>query len=111
VTEARVSSEEVAAALHVGPAAIRKYARAGRIPFVTTPGGHRRYDLEAVRAALARDVEAEETVSAGEYDDVADPGPKAIRPVETDFLGIEPAAVEALHPAEWEILLGEDGFG
>jgi hypothetical protein len=32
------SSEQVASALHVGPATIRKYARSGRIPFVTTRG-------------------------------------------------------------------------
>jgi hypothetical protein len=29
------------------------YARDGRIPFDTTPGGHRRFDIEEVRTALA----------------------------------------------------------
>lgn len=29
------------------------YAREGRIPFDATPGGHRRFDIEEVRAALA----------------------------------------------------------
>jgi hypothetical protein len=29
------------------------YARNGRIPFDTTPGGHRRFDIEEVRTALA----------------------------------------------------------
>lgn len=32
---------------------IRQLAGAGRIPFVLTPGGHRRFDLAAVRDALA----------------------------------------------------------
>lgn len=32
---------------------IRQLAGAGRIPFVLTPGGHRRFDLGAVRDALA----------------------------------------------------------
>ena len=33
---------------------VRQYAAEARIPFRRTPGGHRRYDLGAVRAALAR---------------------------------------------------------
>lgn len=45
------TTEEVAAALHVRPATVRKYARSHRLPFDTTPGGHRRFDVdEAVRA-------------------------------------------------------------
>lgn len=32
---------------------VRQLAGAGRIPFVRTPGGHRRFDLAAVREALA----------------------------------------------------------
>lgn len=110
MTEALASSEQVAAALHVGSAAIRKYARAGRIPFVTTPGGHRRYDLEAVRAALGATVEGDETIPAGDYDDVADPGPKGVLDVETEFLGIRPPAVDTLRPAEWGVLIAEDGL-
>ncbi len=31
---------------------MRLYAQAGRIPFSTTPGGHRRFDLDEVHAAL-----------------------------------------------------------
>lgn len=46
------SSSEVAAALGVSPASVQRYAREGRIPFTTTPGGHRRFDIEQVRVAL-----------------------------------------------------------
>ena len=55
------TTEALARALHVGPAAVRKYARQGRVPFDTTPGGHRRFDVDEAVAALAggRD-EAEE---------------------------------------------------
>lgn len=44
---------EVAAALGLRPATVQMYARNGRIPFDATPGGHRRFDVEEVRAALA----------------------------------------------------------
>lgn len=47
------TTETVARALHVGPAAVRKYARQGRVPFDTTPGGHRRFDVDEAVAALA----------------------------------------------------------
>lgn len=43
---------EVASALGLRPATVQMYARNGRIPFDTTPGGHRRFDVDEVRAAL-----------------------------------------------------------
>lgn len=47
------TTEQVAEALHVGPATVRKYAREHRLPYDTTPGGHRRFDVEeAVEAIL-----------------------------------------------------------
>lgn len=47
------TTEQVAAILHVRPATVRKYARRRLIPFDSTPGGHRRFDIEEVVAALA----------------------------------------------------------
>ena len=47
------STSEVSAALGLRPATVQQYARNGRIPFDTTPGGHRRFDTDEVRAALA----------------------------------------------------------
>ena len=43
---------ELARALHVGPATVRTYARQRRVPFDTTPGGHRRFDIAEAVAAL-----------------------------------------------------------
>lgn len=48
-----LSTRDVADLLRVSPETIRLYARQGRIPFETTPGGHRRYRREAVVAAMA----------------------------------------------------------
>jgi len=48
----KVSSKVVADDLGVSDRSIRAYAQAGRIPFTTTPGGHRRFDLVDVRKAL-----------------------------------------------------------
>jgi hypothetical protein len=46
-------SGALAAALGLRPATVQQYARNGRIPFDTTPGGHRLFDIEEVRSALA----------------------------------------------------------
>lgn len=48
----RATSAEIGAALGLKAATIQAYAREGRIPFGVTPGGHRRFDLDEVRAAL-----------------------------------------------------------
>jgi excisionase family DNA binding protein len=44
---------KVARALGVSADSIGRYAREGRIPFDTTPGGHRRFNVDEVRQALA----------------------------------------------------------
>lgn len=46
------TTAHVADALGLRPATVQMYARNGRIPFDTTPGGHRRFDIDEVRAAL-----------------------------------------------------------
>ena len=48
------TTRDIARALDVDEQTVRRYAREGIIPFAETLGGHRRYDLDAVRAALAR---------------------------------------------------------
>lgn len=53
------TTEQVAAALHVKPATVRKYARANKLPFDTTPGGHRRFDVEEAVRAIAGDDDGE----------------------------------------------------
>ena len=45
-------TREVARLFQVSERAVTDWARRGRIPSVRTPGGHRRYPAEAVRALL-----------------------------------------------------------
>lgn len=45
-------TKEVAAALGVTASTVQLYSRDHRIPFDVTPGGHRRYNVDEVRASL-----------------------------------------------------------
>jgi hypothetical protein len=45
--------KEVATALGISVDTVARYAREGIIPFEVTPKGHRRYDIQEVRDALA----------------------------------------------------------
>jgi excisionase family DNA binding protein len=47
-----LTTSDIADLLHVSPETVRLYARQRRIPFETTPGGHRRYLRDAVLDAL-----------------------------------------------------------
>ncbi len=38
-----IASSEVARILHVSPKTVSRWARDGRLPFIRTLGGHRRY--------------------------------------------------------------------
>lgn len=55
MAERSATTSEVAAQLGLASATVQKYAREGRIPFGTTPGGHRRFNVEEVCAALSSD--------------------------------------------------------
>ena len=48
------TTRDIARALEIDEQTVRRYARDGLIPFAETLGGHRRYDLDEVRAALGR---------------------------------------------------------
>jgi excisionase family DNA binding protein len=48
------TTKDIARALKIDEQTVRRYARDGIIPFSETFGGHRRYDLDEVRTALAR---------------------------------------------------------
>lgn len=50
-----LTTDELAAHLRVHPETVRRWARAGRIPSLKAgeKSGDRRYDLDAVKAALA----------------------------------------------------------
>lgn len=47
-------TREVALLFQVSERAVTDWARKGRIPSVRTPGGHRRYPADEVRALLAQ---------------------------------------------------------
>lgn len=55
MTQRAATTSEVAVQLGLASATVQKYARERRIPFGTTPGGHRRFNVEEVRAALSSD--------------------------------------------------------
>ncbi len=51
-----LSRKEVAVLLHVSAASVTRWARAHRLPYVQTLGGHRRYPADAV-IHLAEDLD------------------------------------------------------
>ena len=44
---------EVADLLHVSPKTVSRWAKEGRLPFLKTLGGHRRYPEDEIRALAA----------------------------------------------------------
>ena len=76
------TTEELARALHVGPATVRKYARQRRVPFDTTPGGHRRFDIDEAVAAL--------TGASGNEQDVRAAGTSDSGSLDTPYVRVEP---------------------
>lgn len=52
-------TREVALLFQVSERAVTDWARKGRIPSVRTPGGHRRYPAEQVRALLLQSGQAD----------------------------------------------------
>jgi excisionase family DNA binding protein len=59
--ESFLHTSQVADILHVSPKTIARWAKDGRLPFLHTLGGHRRYPEQAIRqlaASLAQEVRA-----------------------------------------------------
>jgi excisionase family DNA binding protein len=68
-----LKTRDIARLLHVSEETVRHYARDGRIPFATTPGGHRRFDAGAVKAALAQpEKRVDDPISIGPEFEVPD---------------------------------------
>ena len=60
-TEPFLHTSHVADILHVSPKTIARWAKAGRLPYQRTLGGHRRHPEQAIRqlaASLAKGVRA-----------------------------------------------------
>ena len=49
-----LTPSEAAKLLHVAPTTIRHWAQIGRLPFITTPGGHRRFDKNDILSVLSK---------------------------------------------------------
>jgi len=58
MTDYTATTADVAEVLNVKPATVRRYATQGVIPCVTTPGGHRRFNLVKVIQAVKPGPEA-----------------------------------------------------
>lgn len=48
-----LTPSEAAELLHVAPTTIRHWAQNGQLPFITTPGGHRRFTRENILALMS----------------------------------------------------------
>lgn len=48
-----LTPSEAAQLLHVAPTTIRHWSKIGKLPFIKTPGGHRRYNKEDLLALLS----------------------------------------------------------
>ena len=60
-TTPHLRTAEVADLLHVSPKTVSRWAKEGKLPFLRTLGGHRRYPEHAIRelaAGLAREATA-----------------------------------------------------
>jgi excisionase family DNA binding protein len=55
---------EVADLLHVSPKTVSRWAKEGKLPFLKTLGGHRRYPAVEIRK-LINELQAEPTASPG----------------------------------------------
>lgn len=49
-----ISLAAAARALHVAPATLSRWALRGRVPYATTPGGHKKFPRDVVEAMAAR---------------------------------------------------------
>lgn len=48
-----LTPSEAAKLLHVAPTTIRHWAQIGRLPFISTPGGHRRFDKKDILSLMS----------------------------------------------------------
>jgi len=50
--EQLLTPRQVAEVFGVSPKTVVRWARAGKLPFITTVGGHRRFQLSVVKARI-----------------------------------------------------------
>lgn len=59
--ERLMTPAEVSTAFKVDPKTVTRWAKLGKLGFIRTPGGHRRYRASQVEALLSGDAPAEES--------------------------------------------------
>ncbi len=69
--DALLTPGEVATMFRVDAKTVSRWAKLGKIPFVWTLGGHRRYPEKAVRELLARNMTQRKDDTAASQTDVA----------------------------------------
>jgi hypothetical protein len=107
-----LNPDQLAAQIPLSPATIRRYAKEGRIPSISTPGGHRRYVLEDVLAALngIGNMAVEEILSDIEMTDFGVPPSRVVRVIHTRAKVNEtPTSLSTLTDHEWELYSSSDG--
>jgi excisionase family DNA binding protein len=106
-----LSTDELAQLAGVSAATVRRYARSGNLPAVTSPGGHRKFDQREALAALVnlreriRQIPASEDERFSLADPPATPRGQVITVV-ASIRVVEAATVEPswLDGAAWEAL-------
>jgi excisionase family DNA binding protein len=107
-----LSTDELAQLAGVSPATVRRYARSGDLPAISSPGGHRKFDRQTALAALEllreriRQLPANKDATFSTVDPPATPrGPFITVAASLRVLDgpvIEPSWIDA---AEWGALL------
>jgi excisionase family DNA binding protein len=107
-----LSTDELAQLAGVSAATVRRYARSGDLPAVSSPGGHRKFDQRDALAALAGLRERIRQMPAGDDELVSIVDPPAtprgqVITVVASIRVVEQALVEPswLDGAEWENLM------
>jgi predicted nucleotidyltransferase len=103
------TTKDVARELGLSPQRVRQYADEARIPYRRTPGGHRRYEMGAVRAALAR---LERTRAGASLPRLLESAKAAIRELEPGarvFLFGSRARRDARPDSDWDLAIIVDG--
>jgi excisionase family DNA binding protein len=62
-----MTATEVAAILHVTPKTVSRWAKEGKLPYMRTLGGHRRFPADAIEA-LARELQMPPSADAASED-------------------------------------------
>jgi excisionase family DNA binding protein len=107
-----ISTDELAQLAGVSAATVRRYARSGDVPAISSPGGHRRFDQQRALAALEslreriRHAQSHDDATFSTVDPPATPRGPVIT-VGASLRLLEGAVAEPtwIDGAEWEALL------